>query len=35
LAEKLAWMGYEKIYYLKNGWELWKENQLPTGRLGE
>lgn len=30
LAEKLAWMGYENIYYLKNGWGLWKENQLPT-----
>lgn len=29
LAEKLNWMGYENVYYLKNGWGLWKENQLP------
>lgn len=35
LAEKLTWMGYEKIYYMKNGWGLWKENQLPTDRLSE
>jgi rhodanese-related sulfurtransferase len=30
LAEKLIWMGYEKVYYLKNGLGLWKENQLPV-----
>lgn len=30
LAEKLDWMGYENVYYLKNGWGLWKENQLPA-----
>jgi rhodanese-related sulfurtransferase len=30
LAEKLAWMGYENVHYLKNGWGLWKENQLPS-----
>ena len=30
LAEKLIWMGYENVYYLKNGWGLWKENQLPV-----
>jgi ArsR family transcriptional regulator len=29
LAEKLIWMGYEKVYYLKDGWGLWKKNQLP------
>lgn len=30
LAEKLIWMGYEKVFYLKNGWGLWKDKQLPT-----
>lgn len=35
LAEKLTWMGYEKIYCMKNGWGLWKENQLPTDHLSE
>lgn len=30
LAEKLIWLGYENVYYLKNGWGLWKENQLPV-----
>jgi rhodanese-related sulfurtransferase len=35
LAEKLTWMGYEKIYGMKNGWGLWKENRLPIDRLGK
>ena len=29
LAEKLTWMGYEKVYYLKNGWGKWKDLHLP------
>lgn len=29
LAEKLTWMGYEKVYYLKNGWGEWKDLHLP------
>ncbi len=29
LAEKLTWMGYEKIFYMKDGWGLWKQHQLP------
>lgn len=29
LAEKLTWMGYEKVFYLKNGWGRWKERDLP------
>jgi len=30
LAEKLTWMGYEKVFYIKNGWGVWKENHLPV-----
>lgn len=33
LAEKLHWMGYEKVYYLENGWTLWKEYNLPVEGL--
>jgi len=33
LAEKLTWMGYEKVYYLKNGWGKWIDHQLPVGQL--
>jgi rhodanese-related sulfurtransferase len=32
LAEKLAWLGYENVYYLKNGWSLWTVAQMPIGK---
>jgi rhodanese-related sulfurtransferase len=32
LAEKLTWMGYEKVFLLKNGWGKWKAHQLPVER---
>jgi rhodanese-related sulfurtransferase len=35
LAEKLAWMGYEKVFRLKNGWGQWKEHQLPVEQESE
>lgn len=35
LAEKLAWMGYEQVYYLKDGLGLWKKNKLPMDRSPE
>ena len=35
LAEKLTWLGYEKVYSLKDGWGLWKKHGLPTGKLGD
>ncbi len=30
LAEKLSWLGYEKLYYLKDGWGQWKIHKLPA-----
>lgn len=35
LAEKLAWMGYERVYYLKDGLGLWKKNKLPMDQVPE
>ena len=35
LADKLTWLGYEKVYFLKDGWGLWKKHALPVGKLGE
>jgi rhodanese-related sulfurtransferase len=35
LAEKLAWMGYEQVYYLKDGLGLWKKNKLPMDPVME
>ncbi len=35
LAEKLTWLGYEKISVLKNGWHLWTAAQLPTEQVAE
>jgi rhodanese-related sulfurtransferase len=34
LAEKLTWLGYEKVYSLKDGWGLWKKHGLPRAELG-
>ncbi len=31
LVEKLTWLGYEKVYHIKNGWHLWQEAGLPIG----
>jgi rhodanese-related sulfurtransferase len=31
LAEKLTWLGFENVYYLKDGLGGWKERGLPTG----
>ena len=30
LAEKLTWLGFERVYYLMDGWAQWKANDLPT-----
>jgi rhodanese-related sulfurtransferase len=35
LAEKLTWMGYENVFYIKEGWDLWKEHQLPIEHLSQ
>lgn len=29
LAEKLAWLGFEHVYYLKDGWARWQHAGLP------
>ncbi len=29
LAEKLTWLGFEKVYYLADGWNQWQAHQLP------
>jgi rhodanese-related sulfurtransferase len=30
LAERLVWLGYEKVYYLIDGWGQWKAHGLPV-----
>lgn len=35
LGEKLMWLGFENVSYLKDGWTLWKERGLPIGQGGE
>ena len=30
LTEKLTWMGYEKVFHLKDGWGQWNAHQLPV-----
>mgnify|MGYP003527023793 CR=1 FL=1 len=30
LAERLTWLGYEKVYYLVDGWGQWKRHGLPV-----
>ena len=32
LAEKLTWLGYDHVRYLKDGWSRWAAAQLPTGK---
>lgn len=32
LAEKLMWLGFENVCYLKDGWAVWKEHGLPMGK---
>ena len=32
LAEKLTWLGYEKVFYLKDGWRQWQQAGLPTSQ---
>jgi rhodanese-related sulfurtransferase len=34
LAEKLTWLGFENVYYLKEGWQAWDERGLPTEKGG-
>jgi rhodanese-related sulfurtransferase len=29
LAEKLTWLGFEKVYYLEDGWGKWQAHNLP------
>jgi rhodanese-related sulfurtransferase len=33
LAEKLTWLGFERVYYLVDGWGLWQAHGLPVSRL--
>jgi rhodanese-related sulfurtransferase len=35
LAEKLIALGYERVFVLKDGWELWHEAHLPTERAAD
>jgi rhodanese-related sulfurtransferase len=30
LAEKLTWLGFEKVYYLIDGWGRWQKQGLPS-----
>lgn len=32
LAEKLIWLGYEQVFYLKDGWGQWKRRRLPEAQ---
>jgi rhodanese-related sulfurtransferase len=32
LAEKLTWLGFERVYYLVDGWGVWQANALPVER---
>ena len=32
LAEKLTWLGYNQVVYLKNGWSSWAAAQLPVDK---
>jgi thiosulfate sulfurtransferase len=32
LAEKLMWLGFQNVSYLKDGWGAWKEHRLPIGK---
>jgi rhodanese-related sulfurtransferase len=31
LAEKLSLIGYEKVFYMPEGWEEWNKRALPMG----
>jgi rhodanese-related sulfurtransferase len=35
VAEKLYQLGFERVFYLTNGWGGWQENSLPTDREGD
>lgn len=30
LAERLTWLGYERVYYLLDGWGQWRKHGLPV-----
>ena len=32
LAEKLMWLGFENVFYLEDGWGLWREHHLPMAK---
>jgi rhodanese-related sulfurtransferase len=34
LAKRLTWLGYDKVYYLQNGWSRWTDSGLPVGQGG-
>lgn len=34
LAERLVWLGFEKVYYLIDGWGQWKAHHLPVEPTG-
>jgi rhodanese-related sulfurtransferase len=33
MAEQFRLLGYEKAYYLKDGWRQWKQQRMPTGAI--
>jgi rhodanese-related sulfurtransferase len=35
LAEKLIWLGYQKVMVIKDGWGRWQSRQLPVDRLAD
>lgn len=35
LAEKFAWLGYENVVILKDGWSRWRSSNMPVGNLAD
>ncbi len=35
VAEKLYQLGFERVFYLTNGWDRWQENSLPSATGGD
>ena len=35
LAEKLTWLGFEEVYYLSDGWDMWQEHHMPVNGAGQ
>jgi 3-mercaptopyruvate sulfurtransferase SseA len=30
LAEQLTWLGFEEVYYLVDGWDMWQAHHMPV-----